>query len=131
MVDFSQLLKDSSSEKDENILTGTMTALVGRNEDSLQERKCQWEIGSYPSSQGEWITFRITEGGVTGYESFVIRDERGLNAYTLDPPFVDDPMGVWHACAGGMGWNVMILRNTDVRMAVQQWLDREGLKYPE
>lgn len=39
-----------------------------------------WRIGPYESSShGSWVTFSIIDGGVTGYESFVLRDDPGYH----------------------------------------------------
>jgi len=134
MIDFAKHLKNPPKEKDPSIITGTLTGWVkSRRTGDVIQRECTWEIGPYPSSHGEWITFSIVKGGVTGYESFVIDYEegRGLNDYALDRIFRTEPKGYWCACAGGMGWDEMRIQNRDIRAAIQQWLDREGLTYPE
>lgn len=136
MVNFLEHLKNSPKKKDPNVITGTLTAWVkSQRTGDVVQRKCTWEIGPYASSHGEWIAFSIVKGGVTGYESFIIREEEskgeGLRSYSLDPLFRTNRGGYWPACAGGMGWDEMRIQNRDLRAAIQQWLDREGLTYPE
>lgn len=127
MVDFAKHLKNPPLKTDPNLLTGHIMARIEPKNHPPRYRECEWEIGPYPSSFGEWTVFRITEGGVTGHESFVLRDDRGLNRYALERIF-REPDGEWCACAGGSGWNAMYLPHSELISAIQQWLDREGIK---
>jgi hypothetical protein len=133
MVDFSQLVENPPPEKDPNIITGTITAQIepAIKSRAPYERECQWAIGPYKTISGpDWVSLTITEGGVTGYEGFILLDKDGLNTFALDRIFINDPEGSWCANAGGGGWDKMTLSNVDLRNAIQQWLDREGSTYP-
>ncbi|KKK74475.1 hypothetical protein LCGC14_2883370 [marine sediment metagenome] len=134
MVDFAKHCKNPPKEKDPNTITGTLTGWIKRRgTGKVTQRECEWEIRLYPSLHGAWVAFWITKGGVTGYESFIIDYEegKGLNDHALDRIFRTDPKGYWSACAGGVGWDEMRIQNQELRDAIQQWLDREGLTYPE
>jgi hypothetical protein len=135
MVDFAKHLKNPPREGEHHVIRGTLTASIVKETSSGQhtttERECEWFIGPYKAgSMGVWTTFQILKGGVTGHESFVLRDDRGLNRFSLDRIFIDDPDGRWCACAGGMGWATMYIPNSALREAIQQWLDREEIAYP-
>ncbi len=131
MVDFSRYLKEPPKEADPNILTGTFMARIQPSRGRRHyERECRWEISPYPTeSFGEWIGIRITKGGITGYESFILGDDKGLKHHALERIFITDRDGDWCCCAGGMGWDAMYVTNADLRVAIQQWFDREGIEY--
>ncbi len=125
MVDFAQHLSRP-------ILTGIFLALIKPTHNGNHYyRSCEWKISVYASiSKGGWISFKITKGGVTGHESFIIHDDRGFNHHMLKRIFITDPDGIWCANAGGMGLDAMVVNNKVLREAIQAWLRREGLTYP-
>jgi hypothetical protein len=129
MVNFAEHLKHPPKEEDPNIIRGTLTGWIKCNRTGeVTQRKCEWEIGPYAAYGGTSTTFKITKGGVTGFESFTLRDaDQILHSFALKRIFVDDPEGYWSANAGGGGWDAMRIRNHELRAAIQQWLDREDI----
>lgn len=132
MVDFSKHLKNPPKAPDPSIITGKALARIIPSIKSKEPytREYTWEIGPYQSHAGEWISFKVTKGGVTGFESFVIRDEEDVQYHVLNRLFAQDPDSDYCACAGGMGHDAMFLCNKDVQDAVRQWLDREKIAHP-
>jgi hypothetical protein len=108
-------------------ITGQIAAWVkpnGASPDEAERRVCDWKVGTYPSSFGPWITFSITKGGVTGYESFVLKDDKGISRPTIEWIFTAP---CWSACAGGMGWPEMRTQIEPLREIVNQWLGQEKI----
>lgn len=131
MVDFTKHLKQPHPPHDGGIIRGTFSARIEPASGSEpHDRECEWEIGPYNAIQGEWTTFKITKGGVTGYESFILKDDEGLYRYSLNRIFIRDPDGHWCANAGGGGWDAMYISNAALREAIQQWIYQENINYP-
>ena len=123
MVDFKKHLKDP--QRSSPLFSGELTAWINKSEAPEEEaspRTCKWEIRPYDSMHGEWITFYITKGGVTGYESFVLRDEKEILVQTIEWIFTEK---YWSACAGGSGWNAMRVPTAPIRSAVNKWLETQ------
>ena len=135
MVDFGKHLKNTHQAIEENldIIRGTLISWIKRDRtDEITQRECEWEISPYAAYGGTSTTFKITKGGATGYESFTIQDADGkLNLHTLLPIFADRDDGYWCACMGSGGWDRMIVDDSELRVAIQQWLDASGIDLPK
>ena len=124
MVNFKDHLQRTCAEPDPpGTFRGTIMATITHSHTGETElRQCEYVIEPTLGSKYANIAFWITKGGVTGYESFVLRDDRGLNEFSLNRIFIDERGGIWHACAGGMGWSKMTITNKALREAIGPWL---------
>lgn len=83
---------------------------------------CRWEITSAPAHrQPEQFQdgFRLTDGGVTGYESFYL-DDHAVGGSVLMP--------YWPACAGGSGWDQQRIAQSEMRRVLALWADARGVR---
>lgn len=138
MVEFSryvqnrQLKKKEEEFKDFAPIRGTFLGWYrSRHWDGtfgkVDSQECEWEISEYltTSNPNPWIALRITKGGVTGWESFILEDEHGPDLRTL-AKWAHCPY--WSACAGTPGsWKEMRVAGPNVRDAIRQYLEQKDL----
>lgn len=124
MVDFAKHLKNGSSEKPEN-LNGTLASwvlAVGGVPEDAQQVECAWEI--VEEENRTWFSLRT--GGVTGYESFGLEDDRGINLHVLSR--FGNPKGSWTACAGTLNsWKQQKVAHEIMMPILLQWLKKKDI----
>lgn len=130
MVDFVKALRELREKNptppqsaDPHRLTGKLIAFRRHHTTNLlSQHECEWEIGPYKANSGDWTTFRISKGGVTGYESFVLVDEKGLDWTKIRDIF---SWPYWSACAGTPGsWDEMRIDQSEMRRVLLEWLSQ-------
>ncbi len=134
MVDFKKHLRGKKKEEeDENgAITGTLKSWVlpvGDDPKTAIQRECSWRIGDYGTILDDdpvWITFRLTSGGVTGFESFVLFDKNGWNLDTLGR--MANPKGYYPACAGTKNsWHEQRISHKEMQPVLRQLLEARDL----
>lgn len=128
MVDFAKHLKNPGS-RNSSPQRGELIAWIKKNSapaSEAKQRTCEWEIRPYASMHGEWIVLYITKGGVTGYESITLEDEKAIHEHTIEWIFGKDRK-FWTACAGGMGWDEMRVPIEQLRSIINQWMETQDV----
>lgn len=67
----------------------------------------------------DWDVLQVMQGGVTGHESLVLRDQLGQEKAKVNE-LLSHPY--WSACAGGMGWDALRITRQELEPILTAYL---------
>ena len=134
MVDFAKALADLKSapgyvtpEKPKVFASGPIKLFrKHRSTGEVTQSEGTYTIGLYePISGPPWTSFRL-EGGPTGYESFVLVDDKGPHISTINS-VLNSPY--WSACAGTTDrWDECRVHRNEMRRVLIPWIEAAGFE---